>query len=171
MSRGKSFLLSAVFLWCIVNGKKAKAAAPTGIAAANVGIDGTDVTATTVHAMLDLDCELETELDITKLGHPKVQALMPLEVLLIDEVNLLDTICWKSMSTLFSFIGSAKRPRERLTDSFGQLHVILFGDFKQLPPATTQRPFICEPSVYNNFDFRVLRENRRVFVDAERAEE
>ena len=36
---GKSFLLTTVYLWCIVNGKKAKACAPTGIAAANVEIE------------------------------------------------------------------------------------------------------------------------------------
>ena len=37
---GKSFLLTTVYLWCLVNGKKAKACAPTGIAAANVEIEG-----------------------------------------------------------------------------------------------------------------------------------
>ncbi len=171
MNRGKSFLLTTVYLWCIVNGKKAKAAAPTGIAAANVEIEGTDVAATTIHAMLDLDCELKTKLDFSKLGHPKVQSLMSLEVLFLDEVSMIDNVCWDVISTLFSIIDHSKRPRERRTDSFGELHVILFGDFKQLPPATTQRPFICEPSVHNIFDFRVLRENRRVCVDAERAEE
>ena len=45
------------------------------------------------------------------------------------------------------------------------------GDFKQLPPATTKQPFICHTSVYENFDFRVLRENRRVRVDAARSAE
>ena len=40
---GKSFLLTTVYLWCIVNGKKAKACAPTGIAAANVEIEGTSL--------------------------------------------------------------------------------------------------------------------------------
>ena len=40
---GKSFLLSTVFLWCLVHGIKAKAAAPTGIAAANIEVKGTDV--------------------------------------------------------------------------------------------------------------------------------
>ena len=39
---GKSFLLSTVFLWCIVNGFRAKAAAPTGIAAAKIEVKGTD---------------------------------------------------------------------------------------------------------------------------------
>jgi len=38
--QGKSFLLTTVYLWFIVNGKKAKACAPTGIAAANVEIEG-----------------------------------------------------------------------------------------------------------------------------------
>ena len=46
---GKSYLLTSVYLWCLVNKKKAKAAAPTGIAAANVEIDGTSVSASTIH--------------------------------------------------------------------------------------------------------------------------
>jgi hypothetical protein len=46
---GKSFLLATVYLWCIVHSKKCKAAAPTGIAAANVEIENTDVAATTIH--------------------------------------------------------------------------------------------------------------------------
>ena len=41
---GKSFLLTTVYLWCIVNGKKAKACAPTGIAAANVEVEGNALT-------------------------------------------------------------------------------------------------------------------------------
>ena len=48
---GKSYLMTTVMLWCIVNGKKAKAAAPTGIAASNIEIEGTSVNATTLHAM------------------------------------------------------------------------------------------------------------------------
>ena len=43
LSRGKSFLLTSVYLWCIVNGKKAKACAPPGIAAANVEIEGSNL--------------------------------------------------------------------------------------------------------------------------------
>ena len=82
---GKSFLLTTVFLWCIVNGYKTRAAAPTGIAAANVEIEGTDVAAMTVHAMFDLDTEWKSKLDFSKLGHSKVDALMALQVLLLDE--------------------------------------------------------------------------------------
>ena len=43
-------------------------------------------------------------------------------------------------------------------------HDIVFarGDFKQLPPATSKAPFIVTPSVYADFSFRVLRQNRRI---------
>ena len=43
-----------------------------------------------------------------------------------------------------------------------QVHIILLGDFKQLPPATSRPPFVVRPSVYEHFRFAVLRENRRV---------
>jgi len=52
--------LTTVFLWCIVHGKVTRACAPTGIAAANVEIQGTPVSATTLHALFDLDTDLKT---------------------------------------------------------------------------------------------------------------
>ena len=171
LKRGKSFLLTSVYLWCIVNGKKARACAPTGIASANVEIEGTDVAATTIHALFDLDCELKTKLDFAKVDHPKVQSLMELEVLFVDEVSMIDDDCWSVISELFSIIDHSKRPHERGSDAFGDKHMILFGDFKQLPPATSRPPFICQDSVHTAFDFRVLRENRRICVDEERRAE
>ena len=50
---GKSFLLSSVYLFCIVHAFNCKAAAPTGIAAANIEIPRTDVRATTLHALFE----------------------------------------------------------------------------------------------------------------------
>ena len=50
---GKSFLLSTVYLFCIVRGLRCKAAAPTGIAAANIEIPRTDVRASTLHALFE----------------------------------------------------------------------------------------------------------------------
>ena len=57
-----------------------------GIAAANVEIEGTDVAATTIHALLDLNPDMESKLDFTK-GNPKTAALMGLDVLFIDEAR------------------------------------------------------------------------------------
>ena len=41
------------------------------------------------------------------------------------------------------------------------------GDFKQLPPATSKAPFIVVPWVVQRFDFRVLRQNRRIVAGTE----
>ena len=51
-----------------------------GGGAANVEVEGADVTATTLHALLELDGELKTKLDLAKLDHAKVAALMKLQV-------------------------------------------------------------------------------------------
>ena len=44
-------------------------------------------------------------------------------------------------------------------------------DFKQLPPASSRAPFIVHPLVAQQFEFRCLRENRRVVQDESRSEE
>jgi len=168
---GKSFLMTTVMLWCIVHGKKAQAAAPTGIAASNVEIEGTDVKATTLHAMFDLDTDFVTKLDFAKMDSKKVKALMEIEVFLLDEVSMIDVDAWSAMVELLSVADHSRRPDHLVSDAFGNIHVLLFGDFKQLPPATSKPPFIVLPSVYNEFDFRVLRQNRRVIGDETRAAE
>ena len=56
-----------------------------GIAAANAEIPGTDVSATTIHALFDLDSEtFATRLDFSK-RTTKVEAILALDVLLLDE--------------------------------------------------------------------------------------
>ena len=55
------------------------AAAPTGIAAANIEIEGTDVCAATMHSVFDLDGEYESKLDFTKPGIDKVAAIMKMK--------------------------------------------------------------------------------------------
>ena len=44
-----------------VNKKNVKAGAPTGIAASNVEVDGTDVCAQTIHSLFDLDNEYKSQ--------------------------------------------------------------------------------------------------------------
>ena len=101
---GKNFLLTTVFLWAIVNGLKCKAAAPTGIAAANIEIENAEagapplffnrlrvsrprveVGASTLHSLFDLGANYESKLDFTK-RHEKVVALLRMAILLLDEV-------------------------------------------------------------------------------------
>ena len=83
--RGKSFLLTTVYLYCLVHKIKVKAACPTGIAAANIEIEKTAVTATTIHNMFEFDGEYKSRLDFAKLTNAKVADLITMEVLLLDE--------------------------------------------------------------------------------------
>ena len=171
---GKSFMMTTVMLWCVVNNKKAKAAAPTGIAASNIEIEGTSVSATTLHAMFDFDTELTTKLDFSKgVANKKIKELLELEVLFLDEVSMIDSDAWSAMAEMCSLADDSRRPDAPIDgDPFGNVALVLLGDFKQLPPATSKAPFIVDAWVCERFDFRVLRQNRRVVAgDASRAEE
>ena len=159
---GKSYLLESVCLWCLLHGLTFKACAPTGIAAANITVEGTDVTAATMHSLFGLDAEYGTKIDFSKLRDPKVQALLSMRVLLIDEVSMMDIECWSVVKRIV---------REVRKRTYEPVHIIMFGDFKQLPPATSKAPFIVDPEMHVCFAFRVLRENRRVLRDQSRREE
>ena len=127
---GKSFLLSTVFLYCIVHGIKTKAAAPTGIAAANIEIEGTDVGATTIHALFDLDGSFQSKLDFSKRDNLKVKALLEMQTLLLDEASMLDVEIWTTIVQLCGCIDHTRRPGARDADVFGNIHIVLFGDLK-----------------------------------------
>jgi len=125
---GKSFLLSTVFLYCLVHDIKTKAAAPTGIAAASIEIEGTDVGASTIHALFDLDGDFQSKLDFAKPDHPKVKALLDMKMLLLDECSMLDVEIWTTIAQLCGRIDHSRRPDARDADVFGNIHLILFGE-------------------------------------------
>ena len=56
------------------------AAAPTGIAAANIEIDGTDICAATLHSVFDLDGAF----DFTKPGADKCAAILKMKAFRIS---------------------------------------------------------------------------------------
>ena len=134
-------------------------------------IEKTEVCATTIHNLFDFDSEYVSKLDFAKVTHAKVAALIKLQVLLLDEVSMLDYICFNSICKVLSDIDHCRRPDAAVDSDFlGSIHIVLFGDLKQLPPATSQAPFVVLPTV-QSFDFRVLRQNRRVVQDAHRQPE
>ena len=91
----------------------------------------------TIHALLDLNPDMESKLDFSK-GTPKTAVLSSLGVLFIDEVSMIDVGCWQAVAQAFSVIDHTKRPHDRSGDAFGELHVLLFGDFKQLLPGASR---------------------------------
>ena len=141
-----------------------------GIAASNIEIERTNVRASTIHALFEFDNEFKTKIDFSK-RTASVGELLGLEVLLLDEVSMVDDACFNGICDTLSIIDHTRRPNERPSDCFGPMHVCLFGDFKQLPPATSRPPFIVHPRVPREFDFRCLRENRRVVQDESRRDE
>ena len=160
---GKSYLLVAVCLWCLLRAKKFRAAAPTGIAAANIEVPNTDIAATTIHTLFDFNTEFKTKRDFSNMDDELVQVLLQLGVLLLDEVSMIDDEFWQGITDMLCAASSLRGAgRQSLPDELGQVHVLLFGDFRQLPPATNRPPFIVLPAVHTCFRFAVLRENRRL---------
>ena len=88
---------------------------------------GTDVQASTIHSLFELDYDLKSKLDLAKTEHPKVAALLALEVLFIDEVSMIDVDCWTTVSEIFAAVAHEKQPDARAADAFGEIHLILFG--------------------------------------------
>ena len=131
---GKSYLLTSVYLWCLVHKYKVLAGAPTGIAAANIEEHYTDVGAVTLHNMLELDQNCKTKLDLSNMEQFKVAALHKMDILMIDEVSMIDVDLWQSLEEILSVVDHNKRPKATMeSDAFGAVHVILFGDFKSGP--------------------------------------
>ena len=107
---GKSYLLVAVCLWCILHKKKFKAAAPTGIAAANIEVPGTDIVATTIHTFFNHDTDFKTKCDLANLEDGVVQALLAMQVLLLDEVSMVDDEWWSSLEKILSTLNFVRHP-------------------------------------------------------------
>ena len=105
-----------------------------------------------------------SKLDWSKNGE-KTQALIDMRLLMVDEVSMLDEAFFGVITELLGLANSNRRGPKTLSDEYGDIHLLLFGDFKQLPPATSRAPFIVSRAVYEKFDFRVLKQNRRVVSD------
>ena len=117
-----------MYLYCLLNGKKVRACAPTGIAAAHIELEGTAVSASTLHCFFDFDGSYESRLDFSKTTNEKVDAVIHLGVLMIDEVSMLDTDIREAMTKILGLADHARhrgfRPE---SDEYGSTHLILFG--------------------------------------------
>ena len=117
-----------MYLYCLLNGKKVRACAPTGIAAANIELEGTVVSASTLHCFFDFDGCYESRLDFSKTTNEKVDAVINLDVLMLDEVSMLDTDIWEAMTKILGLADHARhrgfRPE---SDEYGSVHLVLFG--------------------------------------------
>jgi hypothetical protein len=162
---GKSYLLTTVCLWCLVNRKDVCPAAPTGIAATNVEIHGTTLAATTAHYLFGFDQDLKSDLDLAKISDGKVRKLRCMDVFMLDEASMMDVDLWDAIAGMLRALAALQVSRGYSRDDYGSTHIILSMDLKQLPPATSRPPFWVLSDVRGDFAVRVLRENRRLVTD------
>ena len=151
-----------------MHGHRVEACAPTSIAAARLRVERTPVRAFTVHHLFGLSVELQSTIDPTKPEDEATQRLAKMTLLIVDEVSMIDDGAWLAMKDQLTTVGALTLPQQGSrahpsADDMGRAHIILSGDYKQLPPATSRPPLIAaDLSVLERFDFRVLRENRRL---------
>jgi len=159
---GKSFLLTTLYLWCELNGLRVCAGAPTGIAAANIEIAGTSIHATTIHNLLKLNPSLDTNFDFERCeDNPQLQQLIAMDVLFVDEYSMIDVELWTVLQRFLIKLAHVKREHQRkgpAADEHGSVHILIFGDAKHRPPATSMPPFLVLLSVHKTFYFSVMRQ-------------
>ncbi len=160
---GKSYVLKALSIWCLLRDLKSNACAPTGIAAANLEIEGVEVAASTLHKLFGLDFEAASKLNFQDPKDPAVEKLLGTQVLLGDEFSMVDDQFWAKFAAVLAEMPRPKRSAQKPPpDDLGPNHIILFLDVKQLPPATDRPIFLTQERVREKFRFMTLRENRRV---------
>ena len=97
----------------------------------------TQVAASTLHSLFDLGANNESKLDFTK-RHEKVVALLRTAILLLDEVSMIDCDIFEALAKQLGIADHTRRGTDAGADEYGTVHLILFGDMKQLPPATSE---------------------------------
>ncbi len=104
--------------------KKFVVAAPTGVAALNVG-------GQTIHSLFKLSIKFQEPRDI-KLSKSSKKLLSKIEILIIDEVSML-------RADIVDAIDFVLKEAKESSEAFGGVQVIMFGDLYQLPPIISEK--------------------------------
>jgi len=128
---GKSYTIKHIIELLNNNKKNVGLTATTGTAAFIIG-------GQTIHSFLGLGINDSSLADIfinIKKHSNIYKRLVELDVLIIDEVSMLDTILFEKISDIFCYIKShSLKDIELLKKPFGGIQIILIGDFCQLAP-------------------------------------
>ena len=77
--------------------------------------------------------------------------------MLLDEVSMIDEDCFQAVMQTMSLADHTRRPEKHEADEFGCAHVVLFGDFKQLPPATSKAGSLSPSRLWHDNTVKVSR--------------
>ena len=128
---GKSYTIKFIIELLRADNKNVGLTATTGTAAFIIG-------GQTIHSFMGLGICDDSIADIfIKIRNRSniYKRLAELDVLIIDEVSMLDTILFEKISDIFCYIKSnSLKDTELLNKPFGGIQIILIGDFCQLAP-------------------------------------
>ena len=128
---GKSYTIKHIIEILKKNNKNIGLTATTGTAAFIIG-------GQTIHSFLNLGITNSSLADIfinIKKHSSIYKRLVELDVLIIDEVSMLDTLLFEKISDILCYIKShSQNDIELLNKPFGGIQIILIGDFCQLAP-------------------------------------
>jgi ATP-dependent exoDNAse (exonuclease V) alpha subunit len=147
---GKTWLLRYVASRC---GRQNAIVAPTGLAALNAG-------GQTIHSFFGIaPFGVGPQIEVRRLRKKLLKAL---DLLLVDEVSMVRV-------DLLDAMDKALRAAREVDAPFGDVQVVFFGDFLQLPPVVTANDGqilheLGYPSPYA-FDARVLRDLSPTYVE------
>ena len=96
-----------------------------GIAASNIEVPGSEIHASTIHSVFDLDGGRDgvytSNLDFSKPGIEKVGCMMAMKILLLDEVSMMDKPIFEAISAVLSDASNARGGRPKTTDGLGDV--------------------------------------------------
>ena len=138
---GKSYTIKHIIELLKANKKNVGLTATTGTAAFIIG-------GQTIHSFMGLGIGNETiaELFIKIKNRSNIyRTLIELDVLIIDEVSMLDSLLFEKISLLLCYIKSHSfKDAELLNKPFGGVQVIFIGDFCQLAPVNGTYCFLSK---------------------------
>ena len=142
---GKSFLLRKLELM-LKPYMKVVVAAPTGVAAVNIG-------GTTLHSWLSLGLASEpVEVLKKKMSGRTRCTLAETNVLLIDEISMVDPTFFQKISKLVAYVHNTPNL------PFGRMKLVMFGDFLQLPPITvSSERYVFNTELWTRMNVHRLR--------------
>ena len=120
--------------------------ASTGIAASHIG-------GKTIHSFCGFGINrnlTQEQVNRIRFNHWKVEAIKPVEVLIIDEVSMLDSINIEDINKVLQAIHENDLP-------FGGIQIVFVGDFFQLPPVSKDNSaeFAFESETWNKAGLKV----------------
>ena len=155
---GKSTVLKKIISYLNRKNKKIGVTSSTGISATLIG-------GTTVHSFLKIGIGRKSASELyeqIKLKHNKTfyNKIKKLEVLIIDEISMIDDQLFNKIAGYISLIKEIKKP-------FGEIQIILCGDFYQLPPI--ENNFCFTSNIWNRLKIKtiILKQKMRQIDDVE----